>query len=95
METSDVSQRDKRYYVYVLQSRKDHGLYIGYTIDLKNRLISHAHGVNIATKDRRPFKLIHYEYFVNMHDAKAREKFLKSGYGRMQLKQILKNTLGY
>ncbi len=94
METSDVSPKDNRYYVYILLSQKDHRLYIGYTIDLKSRLVSHARGDNIATKDRRPFKLIHYEYFMNMHDAKAREKFLKSGYGREQLKQFLKNTLG-
>ena len=94
METSDVSPTDKRYYVYILQSQKDSGLYIGYTLDLKNRLVSHARGDNTATKDRLPFKLIHYEYFVNMRDAKAREVFLKSGYGRMQLKQFLKNTLG-
>jgi hypothetical protein len=46
-----------------------------------------------ATKDRLPFKLIHYEYFINKADAKAREEFLKSGHGREQLKQFLKRTL--
>ena len=46
-----------------------------------------------STRLRAPFKLIHYEYFVNMSDAKAREKFLKSGFGRKQLKESLKRTL--
>lgn len=36
---------------------------------------------------------VHYEYFINEKDAKAREKFLKSGYERRQFKEILKNTL--
>jgi putative endonuclease len=87
-ETSDVS----KFYTYILYSYKDAGLYIGYTTNLKNRLILHASGKVTATKLRRPLKLIHYEYFVNQRDAKAREEYLKSGHGRTQLKSILKNT---
>jgi len=34
-----------------------------------------------------------YEYFINREDAIARERFLKSGFGRAQLKQALKRTL--
>ena len=94
METSDVSFNKKyKFYVYILYSLKDKGLYIGFTEDLKVRLISHAKGKNSATKDRRPLKLIHYEYFINKADANAREEFLKSGFGRKQLKQALKRTL--
>lgn len=90
-ETSDVS--NIRYYVYILYSSKDKGLYIGFTNNLKARLTLHAKGQVLATKNRLPLKLIHYEYFINEHDAKAREKFLKSGFGRKQFKEILKNTL--
>ncbi len=89
-ETSDVS---KRYYVYLLYSFRDHGLYIGFTTDLKNRLTLHSHNKVPATSHRTPLKLIHYEYFINKADAKAREKFLKSGYGRDQIKALLKRTL--
>ena len=93
IETSDVSSDQRyKYYVYFLYSRKDKGLYIGFTTDLKERLLRHAMGKVPATKFRRPLKLIHYEYFINIKDAKAREKYLKSGFGRDQLKQILKNT---
>lgn len=90
-ETSDVSI--SRYYVYILLSLTDEGLYIGFTNDLKRRLTQHASGQVKSTKIRIPFKLIHYEYFINEKDAKAREEFLKSGYGRKQLKEFLKNTL--
>jgi putative endonuclease len=90
METFDVFGK---YYVYVLCSLKDKGLYIGFTINLKKRLTEHAKGLSKATKLRRPFLLIHYEYFIKKADAKTREKFLKIGFGRKQLKQALKINL--
>lgn len=89
-ETSDVSNK---YYVYILFSQKDKGLYIGFTINLRERLSSHARGEVKSTSNRRPLKLIHYEYFINEDDAKAREVFLKSGFGRDNLKKALKRTL--
>jgi putative endonuclease len=92
METSDVSSVS-RYYVYILYSLKDRGLYIGFTTNLKNRLIDHASNRVTATHLRTPVRLIHYEYFINKADAKAREGFLKSGYGRDQIKSFLKRTL--
>jgi len=83
----------ERFYVYTLLSLKDSKLYTGFTSNLKNRLQQHARGEVKSTKDRRPLKLIHYEYFINEEDAKAREVFLKSGFGRNQMKQALKRTL--
>ena len=91
METSDVSLKN-HYYVYVLYCYRDCGLYIGYTSDLRKRLIQHAKGFVPATKLRIPFKLIHYEYIVDDQNARAREVYLKSGYGREQLKNILSHT---
>ena len=89
---SGFKQQTSRYYVYILLSLKDRGLYIGFTTDLKKRLTQHAKSQVTATKLRTPFLLIHYEYFINKVDGKAREEFLKSGYGRKQLKQVLKRT---
>ncbi len=91
-KTSDVLLV-KRFYVYTIFSLKDKNFYTGYTTDLKRRLKEHAMGLSKATKFRRPFLLLHYEYFINENDAKAREVFLKSGFGRNQLKQALKRTL--
>lgn len=89
-ETSDVSSK---YYVYILLSLQDKGLYIGFTANLRNRLSNHARGEVKSTVNRRPLKLIHCEYFINEEDAKAREVFLKSGFGRNNLKKALKKTL--
>lgn len=83
----------EHYYVYILLSRKDKKFYTGYSTNLRERLQAHARGEVKSTANRRPLRLIHYEYFVNKEDAEAREKFLKSGFGRNQLKQALKRTL--
>lgn len=82
-----------KYYVYILFSTKDRQFYIGSTSDLKKRLVRHNRGEVISTKNRRPFILIHYEYFISKKDALAREKYLKSGYGHDQLESMLKITL--
>lgn len=90
-ETSDVSKN--KYYVYILLSLSDHGFYIGFSNNLKSRLEKHTKGEILSTRSRRPFKLIHYEFFTNKEDALAREEYLKSGYGRKNLKEMLKRTL--
>ncbi len=49
------------FYTYVLRSIKDQKLYIGFTPDLKKRLIDHQKGKVDSTKSRSPLKLIYYE----------------------------------
>ncbi len=81
------------YYVYILQSKKDKSLYTGFTTYLKKRIKRHNSGYNLATKPHIPYKLIYYESFLNIKDAKAREKYLKSGWGLRSIKKVLKNYL--
>lgn len=83
----------ERYYVYTLLSLKDNKFYTGFTTNLKERLQAHARGEVKSTALRRPLQLIHYEYFIDEADARGREVFLKSGFGRNQLRQALKRTL--
>lgn len=79
------------YYIYILFSEKDNKLYIGYTPDLKARIKKHNSGYVLTTKNRRPLKLIYYESYLTDSDAKRREKFLKGGKGRGELKIQLKD----
>ncbi len=81
------------YYVYILKSEKDHNLYIGFTGDLKQRLEFHNQGLNQSTAKRRPLKLIYYEGYLSEKDARAREKFLKSGRGHEVLYKQLVESL--
>lgn len=45
----------KFFYVYVLQSKKDRELYVGYTIDLRRRVKEHNCGKNFSTKPYKPW----------------------------------------
>jgi len=79
------------FYVYVLKSLIDSGLYIGCTADLKNRMKAHTSGRIVSTKKRLPIDLIYYEACLNKRDAFRREKYLKTTYGRRYLKNRLKD----
>ena len=79
------------FFVYVLRSKKDNNLYIGYSSNLKERFKAHIDGRVASTKNRRPLILIYYEAYIHMQDAKQREVFLKSGSGHRFLKNQLKN----
>ena len=78
------------FYVYVIQSDSDHGLYIGMTGDLRRRFGQHQNGDSLSTKGRRPWNFIYYEAYLEEQDAVGREKFLKSGSGRQFLDKQLK-----
>ena len=74
------------FYTYVLRSKTDGYFYVGWTIDLKNRLKKHNSGKIYATKYRKPLSLIYYEACLTKENAILREKYFKSGFGRKFLK---------
>lgn len=80
-------------YVYVLQSMKDHNLYVGCTKDLKLRLKLHNTKKVSSTAKRTPFVLIYYEAYLNSRDAYSREIFMKTQYGRNYIKRVMANFL--
>lgn len=77
------------YYVYVIKSKRDEKLYVGFTKNLLKRLKEHNQGNVISTKNRIPFELIYYEASNMLQDAVSREKALKTGFGRAYLKRRL------
>lgn len=79
------------YYTYILKSGKDGNNYAGYTQNLKLRFEQHQKGLVTSTKDRRPLKLIYYEACLTQKDALKREKYFKTHYGKMFLKNRLKS----
>ncbi len=81
------------FYTYVLKSLKNQNLYTGYTNDLRKRIKEHNDGLSGFTKKYLPYELIYYESCLDEGDAKAREKQLKSGYGKRYLKSRLKRFL--
>jgi len=79
------------FYVYVLKSPKQ--FYIGYTNDLKRRLVEHQNNKSISTKNRGPWKLIYYEASLSNKDALHREKYLKTAWGKRYLKLRIKHSV--
>ncbi|MDP3971147.1 MAG: GIY-YIG nuclease family protein [bacterium] len=75
------------FYTYVLKSHKDGKLYIGWTNNLQLRIKLHNYGKVKSTKNRRPLNLVYYEACLNKTNAIAREKALKTGFGRSYLKK--------
>jgi putative endonuclease len=81
------------WYVYLLQSLKSGYWYTGLTNNLRKRFNQHNTGKSTYTKSHCPYELIYYEASHNEEDAKAREKYLKSGMGKRYLKNRLKRFL--
>jgi len=78
-------------YVYILQSEIDKNLYIGLTNDLERRFQQHNLGKVTSTKHRIPFRLIYKEQHFSRKDAREREKYFKSGFGREIIKKLILN----
>jgi len=74
---------------YVLWSRASRRLYTGSTSDLERRLEQHNTDVSTSTKNRGPWQLVHQEDFLTLAEAVRRERYLKTGKGREELKRIL------
>lgn len=70
------------YCVYLIKSLKDScQTYVGYTIDLTERLERHNAGRSKHTAAYKPWKLVSCIYFDDESKALSFEKYLKSGSG--------------
>ena len=69
-------------YVYLLRSIPNPDqTYIGFTENLKTRLVAHNHGQSPHTSKYKPWELITYLAFKEKSTALAFEKYLKSHSG--------------
>ncbi len=69
-------------FVYILKSSKYPKTYVGSTTDIERRLAEHNSGKNLFTSRYMPWRVIYKEVFVNLTDARKREKYFKSAAGR-------------
>lgn len=81
------------YYFYILRSKRNRKLYLGYSKDPLKRLKEHNSGREVATKPNKPYELIYLAGFKNKKDAVECEKYFKTTSGWRRLKKMLKNTL--
>ena len=80
----------KMFYVYLLKSIKyPNKTYVGFTINIKERLQKHNEGGSVYTADFRPWKLISFIGFDDEHKAIEFEKYIKKGSGHAFAKRRL------
>ena len=78
--------------VYVLYSETYKKIYIGFTSDLEQRVLSHNELSKKGwTIKFRPWKLVHKEIFENKTNAMRREKQLKTAKGRESIWLLIHN----
>ena len=78
------------YYVYVLRGSKQ--FYTGSTSDLRRRLSEHNADRVFATKNRGPWTVVYYEASPSEKDARIRERYLKTAWGKRYLKGRLMHS---
>ena len=78
------------YYVYCIESKgAADRRYIGFTEDLRQRVIDHNRGCNPSTAPFKPWKLRDYLGFDTKDQALAFERYLKTGSGHAFRKKRL------
>ena len=66
------------YTVYILRSTKTKRFYIGFTIDIKRRLLEHNSGKVTSTKNRGPYEIVYKEISDSREEALMRERYFKN-----------------
>jgi putative endonuclease len=79
-----------KFTVYVLFSPKFKKIYIGFTSNLEQRIISHnILGKKGWTMRYRPWEIVHSETFDSKHEAMNREKQLKNANYRLWIWSLI------
>jgi putative endonuclease len=82
------------YFVYILYSMSSRKTYVGYTNDINRRIREHnITESNGFTLRYRPWTLIRTEHYASKSEALEREKYLKTGKGREEVKLHVVNFL--
>ena len=76
-------------YVYIIQSLKNSRYYIGSTNNLERRIEEHNLGKSGYTKLTKPFKLMFYQKYSSLKEARQIEYKLK----KLKSKQIVERII--
>ncbi len=81
------------YYVYILLSEKrKNWSYVGSTNNIERRFKEHQLGKIKSTKGMRPLKLIFTRLYKTKEVALEKELYFKSGFGREEKNNIIKQS---
>ena len=75
------------FHVYAISSISRNYIYVGLTSNIEARIKRHNLGYEQTTKPYKPFLLIYSEVCKDRTEARFREKYWKSGIGKVELEK--------
>jgi putative endonuclease len=82
------------FFVYVLRSLQNDSFYVGYTHDLRRRIVEHQSGRSHFTKKRGPWELVYVEVFSTRSEAMKREAEIKGRKSKRYIKGLVDRSAG-
>ena len=79
------------FFVYILQSLKDHSFYVGQYADLDHRMSKHSDGMSKYTASKRPLRLVYFELYPTRTEALKRETVIKKMKSKIYIQNLVKN----
>ena len=79
-------------FVYVIRSDSHRRCYVGLGLNVEARLKEHNAGKTRSTRPYRPWGLVTWFERESLKEARALEKWLKSGVGKEYIKRHWKNN---
>lgn len=80
------------YTVYILFRETKNKYYIGFTADLKERLLRHNQKSKGFTGNVNDWKIVYTEFYETKEQALKREKQLKSWKSRIKIELLIRKT---
>jgi len=77
------------YYVYALWNKRHDKIYVGMSKNPDRRLAGHNAGLSTFTRNYRPWHRLYLVEVSSAAEARKKEKYYKSGWGRKMLKSKL------
>ncbi len=77
------------YFVYILYSKSTDRFYIGYTSNLKERLIKHRSKNKGFTSIANDWNIVYTEEFSSKQEAMKRERKIKSWKSKIMIRQLI------
>ena len=84
-----MKSSDEKFFVYIIQSKKDFTFYVGQTNDLDVRLSKHNDGFSKYTSSKLPWRLVYFEMFDTRTEAIKREKEIKLKKSRKYIEALI------
>jgi putative endonuclease len=81
--------KEEKFFVYILQSKKDFSFYIGQTNDLDARLSKHHDGFSKYSSSKMPWRLVYFEMFETRTEVIKREKEIKLKKSRKYIEVLI------